>query len=334
MSMKLLAGPLFATALALSWSAPGLADHARPLLLAQASQSAEDIFWQSVQNSTDPAMFQAYLDQVANGTFKGVYKPLADIKLKALGKAAAPAIPMAPAAETTAQDRATPPPATEAATSSPSAQTGRDVPTSPDIEACDRAAAHAMDEQKPANLPGVTFDKLDTSAAITACLKATKLADAPAREFFQLGRSYDKAGNYKEAMVAYKAAMEKGHKRALYNVATGLMKNQRGVKKDPAAALALLERAADEKVMFALSGLGDYYRLGVGGRRNYPKAIDYYNQAIATGDSQGYVGLAIMTYDGTGVPRNRNKACDLWQKGSSLGDVNAADYSKRYCRYR
>ncbi|OCC01134.1 hypothetical protein BA190_30465 [Labrys sp. WJW] len=331
MSMKLLAGSLFATALALSWSVPGLADPARPLLLAQASQSAEDIFWQSVQNSTDPAMFQAYLDQVANGTFKGVYKPLAEIKLKALGKAAAPATP---ATETTAQDRATPPPATEPATSPPPAQTAQDTVSSPDIEACDRAAAHAMDEQKPANLPGVTFDKLDTSAAITACLKATQLADAPAREFFQLGRSYDKAGNYKEAMVAYKAAMEKGHKRAIYNVATGLMKTQRGVKKDPAAALALMERAVDEKVMFALSGLGDYYRLGVGGRRNYPKAIDYYNQAIAAGDSQGYVGLAIMTYDGTGVPRNRNKACDLWQKGSSLGDVNAADYSKRYCRYR
>lgn len=331
MSMKLLAGSLFATALALSWSAPGLADPARPLLLAQASQSAEDIFWQSVQNSTDPAMFQAYLDQVANGTFKGVYKPLAEIKLKALDKAAAPATP---ATETTAQDRATPPPATEPATPPPPAQTAQDTVSSPDIEACDRAAAHAMDEQKPANLPGVTFDKLDTSAAITACLKATQLADAPPREFFQLGRSYDKAGNYKEAMVAYKAAMEKGHKRAIYNVATGLMKTQRGVKKDPAAALALMERAVDEKVMFALSGLGDYYRLGVGGRRNYPKAIDYYNQAIAAGDSQGYVGLAIMTYDGTGVPRNRNKACDLWQKGSSLGDVNAADYSKRYCRYR
>ncbi|MFC2248842.1 tetratricopeptide repeat protein [Labrys portucalensis] len=331
MSMKLLAGSLIATALALSWSAPGLADPARPLRLAQASQSAEDIFWQSVQNSTDPAMFQAYLDQVANGTFKGIYKPLAEIKLKALGKAAAPSTP---APETTAQDRATPPPATEPTTSSPPAQTAQDGALSPDIEACDRAAAHAMDEQKPANLPGVTFDKLDTSAAITACLRATQLADAPAREFFQLGRSYDKAGNYKEAMVAYKAAMEKGHKRAIYNVATGLMKNQRGVKKDPAAALALMERAADEKVMFALSGLGDYYRLGVGGRRNYPKAIDYYNQAIAAGDSQGYVGLAIMTYDGTGMPRNRNKACDLWQKGSSLGDVNAADYSKRYCRYR
>ena len=330
MSMKLLAGSLIAAALTLAWGSPGLAGPARPLLLAQSSQSAEDIFWQSVQNSTDPAMFQAYLDQVANGTFKGVYKPLAEIKLRALGKTAAPATP---APETTAQDRTTPPPATEPATPPP-AQTAQDAASSPDIEACDRAAAHAMDDQKPANLPGVTFDKLDTSAAITACLRATKLADAPSREFFQLGRSYDKAGNYKEAMVAYKAAMEKGHKRAIYNVATGLMKTQRGVKKDPAAALALMERAVDEKVMFALSGLGDYYRLGVGGRRNYPKAIDYYNQAMAGGDSQGYVGLAIMTYDGTGVPRNRNKACDLWQKGSSLGDSNAADYSKRYCRYR
>ena len=67
------------------------------------------------------------------------------------------------------------------------------------------------------------------------------------------------------------------------------------------------------------------------GRRIVDAAL---HQAIAAGDSQGYVGLAIMTYDGTGMPRNRNKACDLWQKGSSLGDVNAADYSKRYCRYR
>lgn len=334
MSTRILRASLVAGALALSLDASAWANADRPLLLAQANQSTEDIFWQSIQNSTDPAMFQAYLDQVANGTFKGAYKPLAEIKMKTLGKATAPTAPAPPPAATT-QDRATPPAAPEPATvSSPPAQAAQDVASSPDIEACDRAAAHAMDEQKPANLPGVTFDKLDTSAAITACLRATQLADAPAREFFQLGRSYDKAGNYREAMVAYKAAMERGHKRAIYNVATGMMKTQRGVKKDPAAALALMERAVEEKVMFALSGLGDYYRLGVGGRRNYPKAIDYYNQAIAAGDSQGYVGLAIMTYDGTGVPRNRNKACDLWQKGSSLGDVNAADYSKRYCRYR
>lgn len=331
--MKLLAGPLFATALALSWSAPGLADHARPLLLAQASQSAEDIFWQSVQNSTDPAMFQAYLDQVANGTFKGIYKPLADLKLKALGKAAAPVaseVAPAPAATPSAQPAEPRPTSTPP---EPSSAPTSDV-ASPDIEACDRAAAHAMDEQKPANLPGITFDRLDTQAAINACLKATKIPGAPAREFFQLGRSYEKAENYKDAMAAYKTAMEKGHRRAIYNVATGLMQNRRGVKKDPAAALALLEQAASAKVQYSLSALGNYYKDGVGGRRNYAKAIDYYNQAIATGDTLGYVGLGIMTYDGIGMRRNRNKACDLWQQGSTLGDESSANLSKRFCRYR
>lgn len=330
MSMKLLAGSLIATALALSWTAPGLADPARPLLLAQASQSAEDIFWQSVQNSTDPAMFQAYLDQVASGTFKGVYKPLAEIKLRALGKAAAPATP---APEATTQDRGTPAPATEPAPSSPPAQTAQDAASSPDIEACDRAAAHTMDEQKPANLPGVTFDKLDTQAAINACLRATKVPGAPAREYFQLGRSYEKAENFKDAMAAYKTAMEKGHKRAIYNVATGLMQTRRGVKKDPAAALALLEQAASINVKYSLSALGNYYKDGTGGRRNYAKAIDYYNQAIKGGDTLGYVGLGIMTYDGLGMRRNRNKACDLWQQGSTLGDSSSADYSKRFCKY-
>ncbi|WP_448952250.1 hypothetical protein [Labrys neptuniae] len=300
--------------------------------MAQAGPSAEDIFWQSVQNSTDPAMFQAYLDQVANGTFKGVYKPLADIKLKAL-RGSVPPNPND--AATTPSPPAVQPAATPPKPDAPEPAQTVQGPSSQIIEACDRAASSSLDEEKPSHIPGMDMSKIDPFAATKACLEASKLPDAPARIFFQLGRCYQQSENYKDALASFQTAVTKGHKRAAVYVAGILVQNHRGIRKDPVAALSLLELAANAKVPDALNDLGEYYRLGWGGRRDYAKAIDYYNQSIASSKGVfGYASLGAMTYDGTGVRRNRNKACQLWQQGATAGDTNSADYSKRFCKYR
>jgi hypothetical protein len=71
------------------------------------SLTSEDLFWQSVRDSDDPAMYEAYLEQVSKGTFSGTYKTLAEIKIKALRKAApAAAEPAAPVVEPAAPEPA------------------------------------------------------------------------------------------------------------------------------------------------------------------------------------------------------------------------------------
>ncbi|WP_181832497.1 tetratricopeptide repeat protein [Bosea caraganae] len=295
--------------------------------LAQTQLSAEDIFWQTIQNSTDPAMFQAYLDQVSKGTFPGTYKPLAEIKLGSLKKDAAPAASGAKPADT-APGRAViidPP---------PPAQGSQAAASSPDVEACDRAAAAPGSREKPANIAGVTFKAIDSSAAIRACRKAIEVAGAPRRVFFQLARALSKSGNDADAMSYYRKGIELGDTDAMHNLAGIVRAGGRGIKRDPGLALALYEKAAAAGVGESLVQLGAMYADGRDVRRDYAKALDYYQRAIEARAPGGYTNMGVLYFNGRGVPRDRNKACEYWREGSALGEDVAASNWKRSCRVR
>jgi tetratricopeptide (TPR) repeat protein len=285
---------------------------------AQAQLSAEDIFWQTIQNSTDPAMFQAYLDQVNSGRFPGTYKSLAEIKINALkGSAGAPA--PAPAAQPAPSPVA--PPVRSA-----------DGVKSPDIDACDRAAAAPADREKPPEVPGVTYTSVDASAAIRACRRAVEVQGAPRRVFFQLARAMNRSGNLADAVSFYQKAVELGHPGAMHDMA-GLMRNGgRGIKRDPGLAMALYEKAAATGLTESLVQLGAMYSDGKSGRQDYRKAIEYYQRAAEAKTPGAFTNLGVLYYAGRGVPRDSRKACEYWREGAGLGDDMAAKNLRRSCR--
>ena len=315
------------------------------------SLTSEDVFWQSVRDCDDPAMYEAYLEQVTKGTFSGTYKTLAEIKIKALRKAApAAAEPVAPAVEPAgpapaAVEPAAPEPAAvePAAPAEPVAPAAEPAaPVQADaaaiFEACDRAAAHPFDKVKPDNMPGVVAGKLDAESAIPACLKATKLEGAPGRMFFQLGRAYAKLDNGKAALAAYGEAVKRGHTLTLGFMAQTYMDGEAGIKRDRALAFSLFQAAAQQKIPGSLTQLGLIYTQGLGVRRDYAKAMDYFQQAIDTGDGGfnggAYNEIGRMYYDGRGVRRDKNKGCQIWQQGSTAGDTTSAGNFKKFCRLR
>jgi tetratricopeptide (TPR) repeat protein len=311
---------------------------AAPLRLAQAQLSAEDIFWQSIQNSSDPAMYQAYLDQVGAGRFTGTYKALAEIRIASLSKTApsAPAAQPQPKAPGEAPGRAVilnNPDPVAAPPASPLPQPAAAI-ASPDIEACDRAAAAPADPEKPANIPGVTYKEVDSSAAIRACRKAVEIAGAPRRVLFQLGRAIRISGNTADALTYLRKAVELGHAGAMYDLAGILRHGAPGAKRDPGLAMALYERAAATGLNEALVQLGAMYAEGRGVRRDYAKAIDYYQRAMEAKTPGAYTNMGVLAMRGQGVPRNRDKACEYWRQGSALGDDVAARNLKRSCRIR
>jgi tetratricopeptide (TPR) repeat protein len=287
--------------------------------LAQAQLSAEDIFWQTIQNSTDPAMFQAYLDQVNSGRFPGTYKSLAEIKINSLKGAAAPKPQPAPAAQPA------PPPAAPPVRSA-------DGVKSPDIDACDRAAAAPADREKPPEVPGVTYTSVDASAAIRACRRATEVQGAPRRVFFQLARAMNRSGNLADAVSFYQKAVELGHPGAMHDMA-GLMRNGgRGIKRDPGLAMALYEKAAATGLTESLVQLGAMYSDGKSGRQDYRKAIEYYQRAADAKTPGAFTNLGVLYYSGRGVPRDSRRACEYWREGAGLGDDMAAKNLRRSCR--
>jgi TPR repeat protein len=289
-----------------------------PLRIAQAQLSAEDIFWQSIQSSSDPAMYQAYLDQVGAGRFTGVYKALAEIRIASL-KGGAPAAKPADSAPGRAVVIGNPDPT---------------AASSLDLEACDRAAAAAADPEKPASVPGVTFTAIDAGAAIRACRKAIEAPGAPRRAYFQLGRAIQKSGNTADAVTYLRKAVELGHAGAMHDLAGILRRGTAGVKRDSGLAMALYERAAGTGLNESLVQLGAMYAEGSGVRRDYAKARDYYQRAIAAKTPGAYTNMGVLYANGQGVPRDRNRACEYWREGSALGDDAAAKNLKRSCRMR
>ncbi len=63
------------------------------------------------------------------------------------------------------------------------------LPTSPEVEACDRAAASPSDPDKPASIPGIDVKSISGPAAVMAAARQ-RMRRMRRAVFFQLGRAY------------------------------------------------------------------------------------------------------------------------------------------------
>jgi len=90
---------------------------------------------------------------------------------------------------------------------------------------------------------GLPFDKVNPSKAIPACIDALSSYPNTLRFQYQLGRAYEKNGEYSEAASWYRKAADKGNAAAQYNLGI-LYADGRGVLKDAAQASAWFSKAA------------------------------------------------------------------------------------------
>ncbi|MEO8320697.1 MAG: caspase family protein [Bradyrhizobium sp.] len=221
-------------------------------------------------------------------------------------------------------------PATKVAAAAPKPiETGPEV-TSPEIEACDRAAASPRDPDKPASIPGVEPEALAAQAGILACRKAVDIPGAPRRVFFQLGRSYGKLNNFRDAIIYYIKAVDLKHPVAMHNLAA-LNAEGKGVARDYSTARVLYESAAAAGIDESLNQVGRLYELGLGAPRDYSKALFYYRKAVEAGNAAAHSRLGAMYVNGLGVPKDNHKACELFRTGATMGSPDAATNARRFC---
>ena len=202
--------------------------------------------------------------------------------------------------------------------------------TSPEIEACDRAAASPRDPDKPANIPGVEPEALAAQSGILACRKAVDIPGAPRRVFFQLARSYGKLNNYRDAIVYYIKAVDLKHPVAMHNLAA-LNAEGKGVRQDYSTARVLYESAAAAGIDESLNQVGILYERGLGAPRDYSKALFYYRKAVESGNAAAHSRLGAMYVNGLGVPKDNRKACELFRTGATMGSPDAATNARRFC---
>ena len=148
------------------------------------TQAVELAYWQSIQNSADPAMFAAYLAEFPDGTFAG----LAKLKRDTLLPSVVPDARIAPTASAT--DEAIPPP----------------PPESPRIVAAvdpDRPKATVKDQYNDAHrlLQAGKFGK--AREAFEAFIEAHPKDDLTDNAYYWLGESYFSSKNYKSAARIY-----------------------------------------------------------------------------------------------------------------------------------
>ncbi len=294
---------------------------APPDAASSGNSQSENLFWQSIQNSSDPAMFQAYLDQVGAGTFTGTYKVLAQIKLAALQPKPAqqPAATPVPSAS----------PATEQAALSPPPAPGN-APVDAAVTACDQAAADARDPDKPAAITGARLSADGASAAIAACSKAVAVPGSPRRVYYQLSVAYGQNGQDALALAQLQKAASLGHGIALYELA-GRYLAGRGVPKDAIKALSLYYKAIDGNYAPAISRIAWMYANGLGASRDYRKAAAIYELGVKAKEPTAYSGLGLLYLKGQGVTKDVGKACDLFRQGASAGDADAAGNLNAKC---
>ncbi|RYE08517.1 MAG: sel1 repeat family protein [Hyphomicrobiales bacterium] len=154
------------------------------------------------------------------------------------------------------------------------------------LEACARLAAHPQEEI------GVSaaFESLATSDALPVCQQAHAEAPDDAATTYRLGRVFAAKGSHLEAAQFFLEAALAGYPMA-QAAYSAILREGRGVQWDPVASLTWLKRAADQGHAGSQLELGTLYLDGLGVAPDVDKAEQAYLAAASHGLAAGWWGL-------------------------------------------
>ena len=96
-----------------------------------------------------------------------------------------------------------------------------------------------------------------------------------------------------------------------------------GVKQSYEMAKRLLEQAAQQGDLYAMTSLGVIYNNGQGVEQSYEKAFEYYEQAADLGHAKAQNNLGSLFAKGQGVQIDFAKAREWWKKAAAQGHQQA-----------
>jgi TPR repeat protein len=141
----------------------------------------------------------------------------------------------------------------------------------------------------------------------------------PSAELKEGITAYNESDFYRSATLL-KTAADRGEAEAMVNLGYLYARGQ-GVPQDSALALQLYRRASDLGDAEAMNAVG--YRLMVDKPPDYPGAAHWFCMAVLQGNQRAMNNLALLFYDGHGLPLNQNEARSLWAQAVERGSLNA-----------
>jgi len=175
---------------------------------------------------------------------------------------------------------------------------------------CDRLAASPGDLDRPSSIPGVVFEEIDPQRAIPACRAAMELHPGDPRLAYTLGRAFDAAGQYDEAVTHYHMAADAGYVSAISNLGT-MYQNGLGVAQDEREAARLFHIAVDAGNTYAMNNLGLMYQEGRGVAKDHAEAVRLYRKAADAGNAEAISNLDVMNETGGGDAKDAPEAAQL-----------------------
>lgn len=118
-----------------------------------------------------------------------------------------------------------------------------------------------------------------------------------------------------------KKMAETGNQHAVSSLADNFLfgNTEVGIDRDADAAMEFYAQAADGGNMAAMQNLGILHLQGIGGEKNYTKALYYLQLAAAMGSAAAYNGLGYMTEHGLGVEANSTQALEYFKVAAAAG---------------
>ncbi|MGH7022096.1 MAG: caspase family protein [Caulobacteraceae bacterium] len=276
---------------------------------AKASDKREKAFWQTIRDSTDPADFQAYIDESDRGEFSGLFRPLALNRIHALTSGGATRGAGAPTAGLRAQARAAFQRADYAAA----------------IGAWKSAAARG-DGAAAYNLGVMAFtgqgEAKDQAKAARWFEQAAKAGNQGGMVNYGLTllNGYGVAANQIEGVRWLRTAAEAGLPSAMGLMGQIYLQGV-GVPRDLHQGVSWLQRAADAGDGPSMLDLAGLYQRGEGVRADRKAALDVLRRAAAAGQSQAMVQLGYAYEDGNGVGRDLVQAATWYQRAAEAGNA-------------
>ena len=168
---------------------------------------------------------------------------------------------------------------------------------------------------------GIVVEK-DSKQGIAYLKKAVEKGDKDAA--FNLGVIYEHGqhGENKDinqAVAYYEIGADKDDANCMNNLGY-ILEHSEEYPQDYKRAFELYKRSAELGNSGGYNNLGTCYKRGIGTTADAAKALECYEQAIATGDkAHAYWNLYLYYMDGVSLPRDFKKAVEWLQKGDDDG---------------
>jgi TPR repeat protein len=310
----------------------------------------DQVFWQSIKDSDDPADFQAYMDAQDRGEIAGSFRKLAVNRIRALQRLPAGSFQVASRSATPGQELV--------------AQ-ARDEFARGDYRAAFRDWSSAAGQGNGAAMYNLGVMSLTGRGAPKDVAAAAKWFRSSAEAGHSGGmvnwalcllNGFGTAKNEPQGFQWLQKAADKGSAGAMgmlaeaYYRGRGVSPDPRqgaaylqkavdlgdgpsiaqladaydrgdGVGKDPHRAFTLYQRAATAGDADAMVRLGYAYEDGQVTRQDLVQAATWYQRAAEAGNSEGMSSLAVMLENGAGLPQDYARAADYYRQAAAAGDA-------------